>query len=406
MSNSIFERFKKDKTEHINPTFPEPEPVLDDRKLWIEIMQKISYPVLYNLKKDSLKRNMPYESLSSEMKRFSQFEAFARVFNGISPWLNLNIDITNEGKLRQQYVDLTLKCIGNIVNPHKEDYLSFTEPKYSLVNAAFFAEGLIRSQNQIWANLSVDVQARVVTELKNTRIIAPYENHWLLYTSMIEAALLNLTGECDFQRLKYGLLKFWDEWYIGDGIYSDGTMFKDGYENSMIIHPMLNDILMVMRKYNIEGNEFLNKQMMRTSRLASKLERSISPTGSYPLVGESLTYRTGVFHGLAQAALLKILPSNIKAGQVRSALTEVLKKQFGGNQNFTPDNWLTVGINGKQIEASEKYVDTGGLYSCCSVFLPLGLSANDLFWTSPYEEWTTLKAWNGNTILPDQTIDF
>lgn len=407
MSNSIFGRFKKNKADVAEPTFQKaPQPIWDDRKLWLEIMQKIAYPVLSNLKKDTLKRNMPYESTSGEMEKFSHFEAFSRVFSGIAPWLNLGADRTEEGALRQQYLGLTLRAIENIVYPNNEDYLSFTEPKHSLVNAAFFAQGLLRSQHQVWFNLPVDVQARITAELKNTRIIAPYENHWLLYTSMVEAALLDLTGECDFERLNYGLLKFWDEWYMGDGIYKDGNTFKAGYENSMIIHPMLNDILMVMRKYNVEGNEFLNKQLMRTSRLSSQLERSISPTGTYPLVGESLTYRTGVFHALSQAALLRILPATISPGQVRSALTQVLRTQFQGNQNFLQGNWLAVGINGSQLGASENYVDTGGLYLCCEVFLPLGLPANDQFWTSPYEEWTSLKAWNGGQITKDETIDF
>ncbi|MDO5848662.1 MAG: DUF2264 domain-containing protein [Methanobrevibacter sp.] len=406
MSNSIFGRFKKNKADFVEPTFQEPTPIWEDRNFWIEIMQRISYPVLSNLKKGELRKNMPYESLGSEMEKFSPFEAFSRVFNGIAPWLNLPMDRSNEGNLREKYVGLTLRSIENIVNPNSNDYLSFTEPKQSLVNAAFFAQGLLRCQHKIWLNLPLDVQARVAAELKNTRIIAPYENHWLLYTSMIEATLLDLTGECDFERLEYGLLKFWDEWYIGDGLYKDGNQFKAGYENSMIIHPMLNDILMVMRKYNVDGNEFLNKQLMRTSRLASQLERSISPTGTYPLIGEALTSRAGVFHSLSQATLLRILPSNIRPAQVRSALTQVLRTQFQDNHNFTEGNWLRIGINGSQINAAEKNMSTGGLYACCAVFLPLGLPQNDQFWVAPYEEWTTLKAWNGNQIQADQSIDF
>jgi hypothetical protein len=43
---------------------------------------------------------------------------------------------------------------------------------------------------------------------------------------------------------------------------------------------------------------------------------------------------------------------------------------------------------------------------CCSVFLTLGLPEDDLFWTEPFAEWTTLQAWNGNQIQKDQSIDF
>lgn len=409
MSKSIFGRFKK--SEGVPDEIPDIEfrqepAVWEDRVFWIETLEKIAYPVLSNLKKGNLKQNMPYESLSDEMKKFSHLEAFSRVFGGISPWLNLGADASQEGKIREKYISLTLKAIENAVNPNSDDYLNFTEPKCALREAAIFAQGLLRSQHQIWSNLQIDVQARIITELKNTRIIAPYDNHWLLYTSMIEAALLEFTGECDFERLTYGISKFWEEWYLGDGIYKDGSDFKVGYKNSIIIHPMLNDTLMIMRKYNTKGNEILNKQLMRTSRLASQLERIISPTGTYPIVGESLAYRTGIFHALSQAALIKILPSNISPAQVRCALTQVLRTQFEGNQNFLQNNWLAIGINGNQMDVAEKNIDTGSLYMCCEVFLPLGLPQNDSFWTDPFDEWSSLKAWNGNLIQRDQSIDF
>ena len=165
-------------------------------------------------------------------------------------------------------------------------------------------------------------------------------------------------------------------------------------------------ILKVMRKYGINEGELLDVQLMRSSRYASQLERIISPEGTYPLLGKSLAYRTGIFHLLAQAALFKILPRNMETSQVRSALTKVLRTQFGGHQNFDNKGWLTIGLNGCQAEIAEKNINTGSLYGCCAIFLPLGLSFNDSFWVGPFEEWTTLKAWNGNPVEPDQSIDF
>lgn len=403
MTNSFFGKFKKNNTPQVVEETPS---IVDDRTIWINSLDKIAFPVLDNLKNNTLKKNMPFEGLDQSRIKFSYLEAFGRLFSGIAPWLELGNDGSAEARLRTKYINATIRGIENAVDAKAEDYMLFSEPKDSLVDSAFFAQGLLRSPNQIWFNLPVDVQAKIITELKNTRIIAPYENHWLLYTSMIEAALLEFTGECDIERLRYGILKFWDEWYIGDAIYGDGPEFKRNYFNSVFIHPMLNDILNVMRKYNIPGNEFLNKQLMRSSRLSAQLERTIAPDGSYPLVGEALTYRCGVFHTLSQAALLRILPRNISLGQVRNGLTAVLKSQFEGNQNFIDNKWLAIGINGHQFEASEQNIDIGSLYMCCEIFLPLGLPANDPFWTVPGEDWTTLKAWTGQPVEPDQSINF
>ncbi len=398
----FFNRSKKQDKEIVE----EKPPVWEDRIFWVSTLQKIAFPVLNNLARNSLRKSMPYESNSPEGKKFANFEAFARVFNGIAPWLELGVDTSEEGKIREKYIYLTLKSITNSVNPKNNDYIFIVEPKQSLVDVALFAQGLLRAKNQIWLNLPMDVQARLIRELKNTRIIAPYENHWLLYTSMIEAALLEFTGECDKERLLYGIRKFNDELYIGDAIYSDGEDFEVSYYNSLIIHPMLNDILTVMRKYGLQDGELLDVQLMRSSRLASQLERLISPEGTYPLLGKSLSYRCGVFHLLSQAALLKILPRNINPAQVRSALTKVLRRQFQNKNNFNTDGWLIIGLNGSQIDISENNINTGSLYLCCAIFLALGLDSNDLFWTAPAAEWSSLKAWNGNQIQQDQSINF
>jgi hypothetical protein len=399
--SSFLNRLKKKEEPII-----EDEPQIEDRIHWVSILQKIAYPVLNNLAKGSLRKNMPYESTSAKGQKFSYLEAFARVFNGISPWLELGPDDSEEGTLREKYIRMTMKAISNAVNPNNSDYIFVVEPKQSLVDVALFAQGLLRAKNQIWLNLPMDDQARIIRELKNTRVIAPYENHWLLFTSMIEAALLEFTGECDKERLSYGISRFRDDFYIGDGIYSDGEDFTSGYFNSIVIHPMLNDILKVMRKYSISEGELLDVQLMRSSRLSSQLERTISPEGTYPLLGSCLSYRCGVFHLLSQAALLKILPRNIKPAQVRSALTAVLKKQFGENQNFSSNGWLLVGLNGSQLDISESDINTGSVYFCSAIFLALGLPDSDLFWTEPYAEWTSIQAWNGHAIQKDQTIDF
>ena len=403
MSNSLFNRFKKKET---------PEMVLSeddsfkDREFWIATLEKIALPVLDYLSSGSLKKRMPYESNSEDGRKFAYLEAFARVFNGIAPWLELGVDDTPEGSIRQKYINFTLSAISNAVNPRNNDYIFLIEPKQSLVDVALFAQGLLRSKQQIWLNLPMDVQARIIRELKNTRMIAPYENHWLLFTSMVEAALLEFTGECDKERLTYAIYKFKEEFYVGDAVYSDGKDFELSYYNSLIIHPMLNDILLVMRKYGLQEGEFLDVQLMRTSRLAAQLERFIAPDGSYPLLGRSLSYRCGVFHGLSQAVLLKVLPKNISHAQVRCGLTAVLKKQFEGNQNFDDNGWLICGFNGSQLPICENNIDTGSLYLCCAIFLPLGLKEKDVFWNSHDEDWSSLKAWTGKALRIDQSIDF
>ena len=68
MSNSFFKRFKKEEKPQI---IEEQAPVWEDRIFWLSTLQKIAYPVLDNLSKGSLRKNMPFESKSNEGQKFA-----------------------------------------------------------------------------------------------------------------------------------------------------------------------------------------------------------------------------------------------------------------------------------------------------------------------------------------------
>ena len=375
----------------------------EDRSFWVENLTRIADPVLVNLSNNTLKKNMPYESLGNR-RRFSHLEAVGRLVCGIAPWLELGPDNTPEGKLREKYINLTVKGLKNAVNPGAPDYLVFGEPSQPLVDAAFLAQGLLRAPKQLWGNLDPQAKEWMITELKRSRNIKPFENNWLLFASTVEAALLEFTGECDMERMLYGVKKFRDEWYKGDAMYGDGVDFHMDYYNSFVIHPMLTDVLVVMKKHNIEGADFLDTQLKRHARYAEILERFISPEGSFPVVGRSICYRFGVFHALGQAALMHILPERVKPAQVRCALTSVIRRQLKSPANFDKNGWLRVGFTGEQIEISESYINTGSVYLCAFGLVPLGLPETDEFWSAPYTEWTNVKAWNGEKVQADHAI--
>lgn len=370
-------------------------------------MTRIVAPVLENLAAGTLKKNMPFESLSREPLRreVSYLEAVGRTICGIAPWLELGPDETEEGKLRAHYIDLVVKGLKNGVNPQSPDHLMFdNRHSQPLVDAAFLAEGILRAPTQIWNRLDQQTKDWLVNEWKVSRGIKPYECNWLLFASIVEAALLEFTGECDMERLMYGVNRFRNEWYKGDAWYGDGPDFHLDYYNSLVIHPMFTETLRVLKKHQLAGADFLPTQEARHGRLAAQLERMISPEGSYPVTGRSIVYRFGSFHALADAALLHILPNNVCPAQVRCALTAVIQRQLSQPRTFDSNGWLRIGYTGSQIRMSEDYINTGSLYLCTAAFLPLGLPVEDPFWAAPARDWTALKAWNGVDVGADHAI--
>ena len=141
-------------------------------------------------------------------------------------------------------------------------------------------------------------------------------------------------------------------------------------------------------------------------RHAEYSERIISPEGTYPAMGRSLTYRSAAFQSLADVALRNKLPEHIKPAQVRCALTAVHLNLYEGNQNFDENGWLVLGFNGHQANIADGYTSTGSLYMATLSFLPLGLSADHPFWTDKAADWTSKKAWNGGHFKRDYKVEY
>jgi pimeloyl-ACP methyl ester carboxylesterase len=375
-----------------------------DRKIWIDALQKIAGPVLTNLSKNTLRANMPVENESGNRYKVSHLEAFGRVMCGIAPWIELGPDSTSEGAVRGKYLQLSLQCLKNAVDPASPDKLNFNgNERQPLVDAAFLAEALLRAPRQLWGNLDKTTRNRLISAFKSTRTIKPGENNWLLFSAMIESALLEFTGECKKEVITYALNQF-ASWYKGDGWYGDGKELHSDYYNSIVIHPLMMDILKVLTDKNMVDKEYANREKTRWARFAATQERLIAPDGTYPVIGRSVAYRFGIFHCLAQASLLHGLPDGTTPAQVRCALTKVIANQITAAGTFDGNGWLQIGVYGHQPGVGETYISTGSLYMCSVVFLPLGLKDTDEFWSAPPARWTGLKIWSGENIKADHAI--
>ena len=377
-----------------------------DRSEWVKTMDRIARPVIWNLSEETLRANMPRETLGTQHD-MSLLEAFGRTLCGIGPWLELGPDDTREGRLRGEYIDRVMKALSHAVDPQSPDYLVWSGEigRQPLVDAAFLCEGLVRARTQILERLDDTTRQNLITALRANALITPYESNWLLFGSMVEAMLLELTGECNMDKLMYGVNRFMkDGWYVGDGLYSDGVDYHQDFYNSIVIHPMLTDVLEELIHCGVDVSDMLRTQLQRQQRFAVQLERLISPEGTYPCVGRSICYRFGVFHSLAHTCYYHRLPDKVMPAQVRCALTAVIKRQLKTKGNFDSEGWLTIGYSGHQIGMSETYINTGSTYMCMAVFLPLGLPASDPFWADPAAPWTNLKAWKGVDVGSDHAL--
>jgi hypothetical protein len=377
-----------------------------DRAFWVATMDKIVRPILTALSQRKLKATMPVElnpGVHAPRQLVTHLEALGRSLAGLSAWIELGTDSTDEGKLRGELADLARQAIDAGTDPHSPDFMNFTKHVQPLVDAAFLSHAIVRAPKELWQKLPDRVKQNTINALQSSRVIKAGMNNWLLFAAMIETALYKVGAEWKPEPIDLAL-KSMMLWYKGDSIYGDGAPLHYDYYNSFVIHPMLVDVIEIVGKEKPEWAALRTHIITRAQRYAAIQERLISPEGTFPAVGRSLAYRFGAFQLLGQMALRRQLPNEISPGQVRCALSAVIRKMIEAPDTFDKNGFLQIGFCGHQATIGESYISTGSLYLCTVGLLPLGLSANDEFWTCDPSEWTAQRAWSGQSISADHAI--
>lgn len=372
----------------------------NSRQFWIDVMLRISNPVLDSLSKGRLRSDMPlkHHPDSHDRADYTYLEALGRTLMGVAPWLETHAEDPVEEELRAHHAELARKAIAMAVDPASPDCMNFENGYQPIVDAAFLAQALLRAPKELWEKLDNQARANLIAKLKHTRTRKPCANNWLLFSGIIEAFLYT-AGESDWDQMRVDYaLKQHMQWYVGDGMYGDGPEFHWDYYNSFVIQPMLVDILRTVSDVNPDWAQIKDAVMRRAARYATVLEHLIARDGTYPVIGRSSCYRFGAFQSLSHAALLHNLERKISPAQVRCALTEVIRRVAECPGMFDADGWLNIGVCGEQPSMGETYISIGSLYLCCAVFLPLGLPASDPFWSAPDMQWTAQRMWSGENL--------
>ena len=362
----------------------------ETRVQWSESLRRIVMPLI-----DATSIGEPNIVRLFDDDAFSSLEALSRSACGLAPWCEL------EGTQGAAPTAALLQSIENffanqsLFNRLFEGNLT---PQV-LVEAALFSQALLRAPTALTQNLNPSTRQQIIRALRRTRHIKPCFNNWLLFPALVECGLRQLECEdWDCVRIDYALQQF-EQWYLGDGFYGDGSYFAFDYYNSFIIHPMLVDLVRAFADEPLVA-AFEPLIYRRAARMATHIEAMISPEGTFPPVGRSLAYRFGVLHSLAQAALYDLLPPSLDPSAVRCAMTAVLQRFFASPSLFDQKGRLTIGFVQEQPDVGESYISQGSCYFCTTAFLPLGLPESHRFWSGEDLPWTSKSAWTG--LMPER----
>ena len=184
-------------------------PPSETRRHWTNLLQRVALPPLEALAHGRLHASMPVEAAAGHTEartRVTHLEAIGRTLAGLAPWLELNdVPDSAEAAAQSELRQLACAALTRAVDPDSPDRLNFTDGSQPLVDAAFLAHALLRAPESLFTALPPPTRERLLDALRSTRVITPHFNNWLLFSAMVEAALLRFTGEADLMRIDYAV---------------------------------------------------------------------------------------------------------------------------------------------------------------------------------------------------------
>lgn len=370
-----------------------------DRIYTIHVLRQLADPVLVPLSMNELHQSVPKRDWELEQNNYqtSPLQAFVRVLSGIGPWLSLGADESEEGQLRAGYIELARTGIIHATDPDAADFMFGEAARDRIVHAHNLAYPLVVARDQLWEPLSDKQKDNVVAALKSHRPFEAFPGTWLWFSAIIEAALWELTGECEMKHIERAVESYMG-WYVGDGYYTNGDSFNWDNYNSYVAQPLMLEVLRICKDQGHPLGDHLDKTKARAFRYAEVLEHMISPKGTFPVIGRSSTYRFAYLQHLGYVGARVEWPEVLDPGATRAAMTTVIKRMIEAPGTFDENGWLQPGYVGHQPSARDRYNNTGALYNCTLGLAHLGMPADHPFWTAPRAKWFQQRVWSGEDV--------
>jgi hypothetical protein len=299
-------------------------------------------------------------------------EAFARPLWGLFP-------LVAGGGECDGFSELIRTGLANGTDPfHPEGWGDLADTDQYAVEMPPLALALALAPEVFWEPLDEAVRARVVAWLHQINGRRMSDNNWRAFPILVNVALKRLGQPYDAAVMEAGLQRI-EDFYLGDGWYSDGTGARMDYYVPFAIHFYT---LIYARLMESEDPQRAKRYRERATLFAKDFRHWFTADGAALPFGRSLTYRfaQGAFWGALAFAGVEALPW----GEIKGLYLRHLRHWFR-KPIFTPDGLLAIGYHYPSLLMSEFYNGPGSPYWAMKAFLPLAVPADHPFWTAAEE---------------------
>ncbi|MBR8639051.1 DUF2264 domain-containing protein [Streptomyces tuirus] len=244
-----------------------------------------------------------------------------------------------------------------------------------LVEAASIALALRLTRDLLWDRLDDGVRQRAAAWLGDALTAEPWPCNWELFPVTVGGFLAEIGHQPDASRaaIDRGLERI-EQWYLGDGWYTDGDGRKFDYYNGWAMH-----LYPVLHAWLERDERLLELYGDRLSRHLFDYARLFGGDGAPMHQGRSLTYRFATTAPLWLGALTGRTP--LSPGETRRLASGALR-YFLDRGAVDDRGLLSLGWHGPDESILQGYSGPASPYWASKGFLGLLLPAHHEVWTA------------------------
>ncbi|MDN0200585.1 DUF2264 domain-containing protein [Streptomyces sp. S.PNR 29] len=247
-----------------------------------------------------------------------------------------------------------------------------------LVEAASIALALRMTRELLWDRLDDAVRQRAAAWLGDALTAEAWPCNWELFPVTVGGFLQEIGHEPEASRaaIDRGLERI-EQWYVGDGWYTDGDGRKFDYYNGWAMH-----LYPVLHAWLADDARLLDLYGDRLSRHLADYARLFGGDGAPLHQGRSLTYRFATTAPLWLGELTGRTP--LPPGETRRLASGALR-YFLDRGAVDERGLLTLGWHGPDASVLQGYSGPASPYWASKGFLGLLLPPDHPVWTVPEE---------------------
>ncbi|MBZ3904737.1 DUF2264 domain-containing protein [Streptomyces griseiscabiei] len=247
-----------------------------------------------------------------------------------------------------------------------------------LVEAASIAFALRVTRDLLWDRLDDTVQQRAAAWLGDALTAEPWPCNWELFPVTVGGFLEEIGHQPELARrvVEHRLDRI-EQWYLGDGWYTDGDGRKFDYYNGWAMH-----LYPVLHAWLAKDDDLIARYGDRLSTHLADYARLFGGDGAPLHQGRSLTYRFATTVPLWLGALTGRTP--LSPGETRRLASGALK-YFLDRGAVDERGLLSLGWHGPNSAVLQGYSGPASPYWASKGFLGLLLPPDHEVWTATEE---------------------